>query len=138
MRIFLDANVLISAYFVHTVAHDLMRHILAEHDLVLGLFVVEEAERVLTTKMKAPPSTVSLYLEDLQKRAAHVEPVPTAATSRGLRDRDDEAVLASALYGEAEVLITRDKDLLVEAARFAEEIIILSPREFLDRFLSGE
>ncbi|MDZ4700990.1 MAG: putative toxin-antitoxin system toxin component, PIN family [Rhodothermales bacterium] len=132
MRVFLDANVLISAYFTHTVAYELQQRVLAEHDLVLGLFVAVETERVLTTKMKAPPEQVSLYLSDLKNRAAHMEPVPTDMAPRGLRDPNDDAVLLSALRGGADVLVTRDKDLLDEAARFAGEIVILSPRGFLE------
>lgn len=132
MRVFPDANVLISAYFIDTVAHEMQKRILAEHELVLGLFVAEETARVLTTKMKAPPATVSLYLDDLRMRAAHVEPIPLSVTPRGLRDANDEAVLASALRGRADVLVTRDKDLLEESGRFADEITILTPRAFLE------
>ena len=132
MRVFLDANVLISAYFTHTVAYELQQHVLAEHDLVLGLFVVAETERVLTTKLKAPPDQVSLYLSDLENRAARVEPIPAHIVPRGLRDPNDEAVLISAINGEADVLVTRDKDLLDEAARLAREITILSPKSFLE------
>lgn len=50
------------------------------------------------------------------------------------RDPYDDWVLATALAGEAEMIATGDDDLLVlEALR---GIVILSPREFLERLSS--
>ena len=61
-----------------------------------------------------------------------MEPAPLPAPVS--RDPDDDAVLATALAGRAEIIVTGDDDLLVLKAY--QGIRILSPRgflEFLDR-----
>lgn len=132
MRVFLDANVLISAFSPKTVANELLELVTTRHSLVLGRFVLDETWRILVVKFGANPSLVEIFIDGLLSYAVHVEPIPPTTISRGLRDVNDEAVLTSAILGRADVLVTRDKDLLDEAARFAGEIAILSPRAFLE------
>ena len=138
MRVFLDANVLISAFSPKTVAGELLELITTRHSLVLGRFVLDETWRILVVKFGANPYLVQIFIDGLITYAAHVEPIPAPGVSRGLRDANDEAVLESAIASQAGVLVTRDKDLLDEAARFADEITILSPRGFMDQFLADE
>lgn len=138
MRVFLDANVLISAFTPKTVASDLVELITTRHSLVLGRFVLEETWRVLVVKFGANPTLVEIFIDGLVSYAVHVEPTPESGVSRGLRDADDEAVLASAIASQADVLVTRDKDLLDESERFAREITILSPRGFFESHHSEE
>ena len=137
MRVFLDANILISAFSPGTVASDLLEIVTTRHSLVLGRFVLEETWRILVVKFGANPTLVELFIEGLLTYAVHVEPTPPPGASWGLRDADDEAVLTSAINGEADVLVTRDKDLLDEAGRLAGEITILSPKSFLEGIRSG-
>jgi putative PIN family toxin of toxin-antitoxin system len=134
MRVFLDANVLISAFSPGTVANRLLEFVLTRHDLVLGLCVLNETRRILVEKFGANKLLVEIFLDGLLTYAVRVEPIPPVAISRGLRDPDDEVVLASAILGLAEVLVTRDKDLLEEATRFAGEIIIRSPAAFIESY----
>jgi predicted nucleic acid-binding protein len=56
-----------------------------------------------------------------------VVPKPAALLSLKVRDADDAWVLASAVSGGAEVLVTGDQDLLVLADR--APLPILTPRE---------
>jgi putative PIN family toxin of toxin-antitoxin system len=46
------------------------------------------------------------------------------------RDKDDDEVLAVALAGQAEIILTGDKDLLV--LKEFQGIKILSPRQFVE------
>jgi predicted nucleic acid-binding protein len=56
---------------------------------------------------------------------------PRTASPVRVRDPDDEWVLASAIAGEAEMLVTGDKDLLTVAAD--SPIEILAPRDAWQR-----
>lgn len=50
-----------------------------------------------------------------------------------IRDPSDVAILGTAVAAKADLLVTGDKDLLV--VKKFETFEIVSPREFLERFL---
>jgi predicted nucleic acid-binding protein len=56
---------------------------------------------------------------------------PVALASPVSRDPDDDNILATAVAGSCDCIITGDKDLLV--LKQFEGIKILSPREFADQ-----
>jgi len=56
---------------------------------------------------------------------------PASVPKKACRDPDDLMVLGTALAGEADAIVTGDKDLLVLDT--FESIPILSPRAFYDR-----
>jgi len=56
---------------------------------------------------------------------------PTALPQPVCRDKDDDWVLATALAGGAEILVSGDKDLLV--LKEFQGVKILSPRQFVER-----
>lgn len=58
--------------------------------------------------------------------------LPATVPAGACRDPDDLPVFGTCLSGRAECLVTGDKDLL-DLARF-EDVEILSPREFFDRY----
>jgi predicted nucleic acid-binding protein len=55
---------------------------------------------------------------------------PTPLSSPVCRDADDDMVLATAVAGQAEVIVSGDADLLTLGAY--EGIRILSPRQFVE------
>lgn len=127
MKVFLDTNVLISAFATRGLCADVMRLVLVEHTLVVGEVVLEEVERVLNTKFGVPDSLIREILDLLRRH--HVEPKPEKPTPLPKSDPDDQWILASALSADADVLITGDSDLL----DLADEIhrpVILDPRGF--------
>ncbi len=125
MRIALDTNVLVSAFATRGLSADILRMILADHQLVLGETVLAELERILRDKFKAPSTSVADVIGFLRSHAVVVTAAPEL-TFR-LRDHDDEPVLAEAIHGLAEVLVTGDKDLT--SARDQSPIQIFTPRE---------
>ena len=68
-------------------------------------------------------------------RAQEVVPKPAKPSALGIRDADDEWIIASALAGRADVLVTGDQDLLAIANQ--SPIPILSPRGFWEQLRSG-
>lgn len=126
MRVFLDTNVLVSAFATRGLCADVLRVVLAEHELMIGEVNIQELTRVLLDKMAVPAGVVR-GIEDLLLEQS-VIPKPAAPSAVRIRDEDDAWVLASAEAGNAEVLVTGDRDLLDVAAKTS--IRILDPRGF--------
>lgn len=129
MRIFLDTNVLVSAYAARGICTDLVRHILAEHELLTGEVNLEELRRVLRDRFRAPRERWEAIESEL--RAETVVPRPAEPSSVPVRDPDDRWVLASALSAGADLLVTGDQDLLAVARDVP--IPIVDPRGCWDR-----
>ena len=124
MRIALDTNVLVSAFATRGLSSDVLNLVLANHQLVLGETVIAELARVLRTKFKVPAKTVEETTTFLRSQAVIVSNAPLLDLQ--IRDQDDATVLAEAVHGLAEVLVTGDDDLLSIAQ--SSPIRILTPR----------
>lgn len=123
----MDTNVLVSAFAARGLCADLFEVILADHQLMTGVFVLQELERVLSTKLNVPDDKVHEILQFLNKY--HVEPTPEKPSEIKVRDEDDRWVLESALRAKADILVTGDKDLSVLSKNITQ-IKIISPRGF--------
>ncbi|MCX6958049.1 MAG: PIN domain-containing protein [Verrucomicrobiae bacterium] len=108
MKIFLDANILFSAAKSNGAIRFLIMSLLdKEHQLVINLFVQEEAERNLTAK--APEALEYFY--DLILRLTIVpltnyQLLPKKASFLPLKD---QPVLQAALHDRCDVLLTGDR-----------------------------
>ncbi len=129
MKVFFDTNVLVSAFTTRGLSADLFRLVVAEHELLTGEVNLIELRRVLQARFKVPPDGIA-FVED-QLRAHTIVARPTAPSDLPLRDADDAWVLASALAGGAEILVTGDKDLLSITER--TPLPIVNPRGCWDR-----
>ena len=132
MRVFLDTNVLVAAFATRGLCADVLRIVLAEHDLITGEVVLGELRDVLAKRLKLQPGTVADIMALL--RAQEVVPKPANPSSLPIRDPDDRWILASAVAGGVDVLVTGDQDLLAIAAQ--APLTILSPRGLWDRVRS--
>lgn len=126
MRVFLDTNVLVSAVATRGLCYDVLRIVLARHQLVVGGTVLEEVGRVLREKMGVSPDIVAALGELLRHEAVIAAVVPTLGIE--VRDADDIRVLEEAVAGQASTLVTGDADLLAVAAK--APLRILTPRQF--------
>jgi uncharacterized protein len=134
-RVTLDANVLAPGFTSRGSASsrliDLWRT--GAFELILSEHVLKELARTLTD----PYFATRLPHDDA---AAILMLLSTTATVTGLTVEvsgvathpEDDAVLATALSGQATILCTRDKQLL--KLRSYQSVIILSPGELLARF----
>ena len=125
MRVFLDTNVLVSAFAARGLCADLLRLVLGDHALLTGAVNLVELRRVLTERLAAPPEVIALVERALS--LAEIVPTPSALLPVDIRDTDDAWVLASAVAGDAAMLVTGDQDLLVLGA--AAPLPIVTPRE---------
>ena len=123
MRVCLDSNDLVSAFSTRGLAADILRVVLGEHELVVPTVVLLEVERVLRDKFALPPSALALAKQVLESQTTIER--PDAPLALAIRDPDDGWVLASAVAGGADLLVTGDAHLLEEAAQ--SPIPILTP-----------
>lgn len=127
MRLVLDTNVLIAALVADGLCRDLVRRRLENHVLISSQQLLDELREKLEEKFKVRAKDVP-FLRAYAERVEIVQPV--ALPRNACRDRDDVIVLATAVAGKADCIITGDEDLLV-----LEEyngIHIFTPRQWLE------
>jgi putative PIN family toxin of toxin-antitoxin system len=129
MRIVLDSNVLISAFIARGICSVLFEHIIENEVLLISKDILLEFSRIMIKKIKVPEDKVNEIIDYLQKYAELIDHgkllLPVS------RDRDDDNILAVALHGKADVLVTGDNDLLV--IENYKNIPILTPRQFFEK-----
>ena len=127
MRLVLDTNVFVAAVAADGLTRDLVRVRALPHTIITSEPLLREMRATLRDKFDVDPDELQL-LAQLTEEAEIVRPV--RLRKRICRDRDDDIVLATALAGNADVIITGDNDLLV-LKRFSN-VAILSPRQLLE------
>lgn len=110
MRIFLDTNVLVSAMATRGICADVLRVVMADHALIVSETVLGELRRVLRDKLDVPLATVESAEVFLRRQGVVIDRAPALGIE--VRDPDDVAVLEQAIAGEADMLVTGDRDLL--------------------------
>lgn len=127
MRVVLDTNVLVAAFATRGLCADVLRTVLAEHELFLATTVIEALTRALMEKLRVPEPTVGEIAAFLRASAALAE-MPSRPAPVAIRDPDDAVILSEALSIGADVLVTGDKDLLEVGVVL--DIRIIDPRGF--------
>jgi putative PIN family toxin of toxin-antitoxin system len=133
VRVCLDTNVLVAAFATRGLCADVLRTVLAEHDFVVGEVMLTELRRTLTTKFKAPADRIDAVEAVL--RTVPIIPRPSKPSDVAIRDAADRWILATAVIGAADVLVTGDRDLLAVAAD--SPVPILAPRAFWELLREG-
>jgi putative PIN family toxin of toxin-antitoxin system len=126
VRVCLDTNVLIAAFATRGLCADVLRAVLTDHELILGEVILTELRRNLKLKLKLPEERISSA--EAVFSAIDVIPKPDAPSPLQSIDRDDRWVLATAVAGRADVLVTGDQVLLAAASE--APLPILTPRSF--------
>ncbi len=128
MRIFLDTNVLASAFATRGLCEDVLKETLLNHEIVISAPLLNELERVLTKKFKVPVSTVKDTISFLKEDAV-IAKLPGKMIIP-VKDKDDVLILSSAMEGKADIFVTGDRELL--NLKRLDDMQIISPREFWD------
>ena len=128
MRLVFDTNVIVAGLVSEGLCHELVETHLPDHTAILSRRLWDELVGKLREKFGLAPDDLPL-LDLYHRHATWVDPRPLEAAV--CRDPDDDWVLATAIAGEAEAIVTGDGDLL--ALGVFQGVTILTPRQFIDR-----
>jgi len=123
VRIFLDTNVLASALTTRGLCAELFEVVLQSHDLLISEAVFRELQRILPEKLGQTEAITNGFIALLR---AEGQVITAEHSLPKLPDPDDEAILATALVGNANVFVTGDKALL--NLESVEGLPIITPR----------
>ena len=126
MRVVFDTNVLYSALAAKGFCEEVLDEAAGDCVTIWSNRLKQELESLLARRHGIGPAT-RVAVEAYVDLCEFVEPEPLG--ERVCRDKDDDVVLATALAGKADVIVTGDEDLLV--LKKFRGIEILSPRQFL-------
>ena len=133
MRVVFDTNVIVAGIVAEGLCREIVEDHIPEHTPILSGWLWDELVEKLQTKFDLDP--LGLPILGLYRRlATWVEPAELQPPA--CRDPDDDWVLATALAGAAEAIVSGDDDLLV--LRRYRGVPILSPRRFLERLRRGK
>jgi len=126
MKVFLDTPVIVSAAAVRGLCADVLREVLAYHELILSIPVIAELNSILYQQLKLPDDIITESIGFLYQDA-HVSE-RFGKIDVDINDKEDILILSSAIHGEAELFVTGDKELLQLKNMNGMEIV--SPRMF--------
>ena len=130
MRVVLDCNVIVAAARTDGICRSVLLKVVRDHEVILSAPIIREYRSVGARPKHKPYHRTMITIADrLERVALLVKPLP--GSSFGLSDPDDEVYLATALAGQADVLITGDLRHF-PSSRYGP-IVILRPADFLAR-----
>jgi putative PIN family toxin of toxin-antitoxin system len=125
VKVFMDTNVLVSAFATRGLSAELLQAVALEHELFVGREVLAEFARVLGAKFKVPAEGRAEAMQALLRNASGVvedsEPADCDA------DREDRRILGEAMASGAQVFVTGDQHLVALGA--VGSMKILTPRQ---------
>jgi putative PIN family toxin of toxin-antitoxin system len=133
MRVILDSNVAIAAVASRGLCEAVMELCLEHHHLILCDGILDEVGEKLKLKLKVSPPIIAEYLRVLRHHAEMLEPEMVAKTI--CRDPNDLMILGLVVPGNADAIVTGDKDLLV--IKSYKGARIMTPRGFWEAQTKG-
>jgi uncharacterized protein len=133
MKVMLDTNVLASAVATRGLCADVLRAVLAEHELVICPQIVSELQRVLKDKFALPRQLVNDFIRLVRQDSILCEPGDLPAIK--LKDKDDLDILSAAVGGGVNVIVTGDKEM--QMVGMVAGLKIMSPRQFWQKLTEG-
>ena len=133
MRVFLDTNVLVSAFASRGLCAEVLELVLLDHDLILGQNVLREFEKALREKVKLPVVRTAEVVDFVLSEATQV--IDKAEPAIVNVDAADALVLGEAISSHADLFVTGDAALLRLGVVGALQIV--SPRQFWEVLRAG-
>jgi putative PIN family toxin of toxin-antitoxin system len=140
MRIVVDTNVLISAFFWGGLPADVVEAnregrctIVTSEALLAELLLVLQRDK-FTKQLQRMNRTPQEFLHNYRADVEVVDVIPLAQPVSD--DPDDDRVLACALSGKAEAIVSGDDDLL--RLKSFSDIPVMRPAEFLEKLKQND
>jgi putative PIN family toxin of toxin-antitoxin system len=130
MRIFLDTNVLASAYATRGLCSDVLREVFSSHDLYTSNEVLKELRDVFKNKFGFPENLIQRIILLLKREAIIVNPKEEIEIH--IKDKADIPIINAALAAGIHLFVTGDKELQ-DLAKIGN-LEIVSPRKFWELF----
>ena len=133
MKVMLDTNVLASAVATRGLCADVLRAVLAEHELVICAQIISELQRVLKDKFALPRQLVNDFIRLVREDSLLCGPGDLPKIK--LKDKDDLGILSAAVGGGVNVIVTGDKEM--QMVGMVAGLKIMSPRQFWQELTKG-
>ena len=133
MKVMLDTNVLASAVATRGLCADVLRAVLAEHELVICPQIISELQRILKDKFALPRQLVNDFIRLVRQESILCEPGDLPAIK--LNDKDDLGILSAAIGGGVGVIVTGDMEM--QMVGMVAGLKIMSPRQFWQGLTEG-
>lgn len=135
MRVFIDANVLFSAFVFPNGLCDKALTICMNlgQEILVSDYVLDEVRNSLKRKYPMEFFRFDAFLSGADFIWVNSNEVPMSLPTR-LRDNKDEPVLRDALAGNADLILTGDKDFLESGLTYPRPI---HPAEFINQIKKG-
>jgi putative PIN family toxin of toxin-antitoxin system len=104
-------------------------HGLDKDDVLTCMELEDEIVRIMNKKFGVNPEEMRRQLGELLEKSVRI--VVTGALTGICRDPKDDFILECARIGNADLIVTGDKDLLSLGSH--ERIAIVTPRQYLDQ-----
>jgi uncharacterized protein len=111
MKIFFDTNVLIAALVSRGLCNELFEYCLEEHTIYISPQVLKELETTLVDKFDFPKHKVTATLSFIQFNTSLITEI--SCSFKVCRDPDDDHILAAAVSGKVDCIISGDEDLTI-------------------------
>jgi putative PIN family toxin of toxin-antitoxin system len=134
VKVYFDTNVVLAAFATRGLCADLFAHVLLEHEMIIGETVIRELRSKLRIKLKLSKNAIA-EIEALLRDQTVVK-TPTEHLRLGISDSDDEWIVAEAMAGEADALVTGDGALQKLGKR--APLPIASPRGLWETLRGAE
>jgi putative PIN family toxin of toxin-antitoxin system len=128
VKVVFDTNVVVAGIVAEGLCREILEIQVPEHDVILSQVLWDELVTTLRRKFGLTPDELPI-LALYRQHSTWCE--PAALADAVCRDPDDDWVLATAVAGGAEVIVSGDADLLSLSAYSGIEM--LSPRQFISR-----
>ena len=128
MRIMVDSNIVISALlFPNGQVSALMREMLLKHTICIASYSLNEMEKVVRRKFSDKLEIFDAFLNELPYEI--IRTPDRLSNTPDIRDCNDLPILATALIGDVDILLTGDKDF--SEVVIEERPIIMTPAQFI-------
>lgn len=127
MKIFLDTNVLISAFIARGGhSHEILTHAVHQHELYFSDFILRELKQKLRAKFHFSNTAIKKLTDFMERFLVRGE--TASVVDKICRDPDDDQVLADAETNHVDFILTGDQDLLI--LKTHKNIRIIAPRDY--------